>query len=108
MEVFSTITSPVFSELVLIPMGYVAYLSSEFALFEALRKMHKVRPFKLAFLLENPVFGEEKARLALTRALESVAAKGLLDFLSSPPTIRSARCQRGWEAYPPDFDYTVR
>ena len=87
MTVFSTITSPVFSELVIIiKADGVARLPSEVELFETLRTMNGVRPFKLAFLLVDPEFSRE-----LARALESVIARGLLDFLGSPPTFRSKR-----------------
>jgi hypothetical protein len=48
MKVFSTITSPVFSELVIIiGAGAVAYLPSEFPLFETLRKMNTRRAFRI-------------------------------------------------------------
>ena len=86
MEVFSTITSPVFSELVIVLGAQaVAYLPLGVMLFETLRTMNEARPFKLIFLF----LGE--AREELAGALDSVIARGLLDFLDSPPTIRSAQ-----------------
>jgi hypothetical protein len=92
LEVFSTITSPVFSELVIIiGVKKVADLSSEDTLFETLRTMNEVKPFKLAFLLMAPDSRREKARGKLAGALDSVVARGLLDFLDSPPAIRCAR-----------------
>jgi hypothetical protein len=92
MEVFSTITSPVFSELIIIIMANaVTRLPSETPFFETLRTMNDVRPFKLVFLLADPEFFWEEAQRKLAEALDSVTARGLLDFLDSPPIIRSAR-----------------
>ena len=91
MEVFSTITSPLFSKLVIIVQANgVACLPSELPLFETLHTMHKVKPFKLVFLLTGPDFLQEEVRRELAGALDSVTGRGLLDFLASPPTIRVA------------------
>lgn len=62
----------------------VACLSSD-AFLETLRTMNGVRPFKLVFLLEDRYLEG-----LLTEALDSMTAKGFLDFLDSPPTIRHA------------------
>ena len=87
-EVFSTIASPVFSELVIVLVGNApAYLPQEVALFETLGRMNKVRPFRLAFLFEGLYPGLGEAQSVLAKGLEYVTAKGLLDFLNSPPTI---------------------
>jgi hypothetical protein len=98
MEVFSTITSPVFSELVIIlGANAITELPPEVKLFETLRTMSRARPFKLVFLLvaQDLFQGEAQRRLAGTS--NSVAARGLLDFLASPPTIRIARIRdQGW------------
>jgi len=89
LDVFSTITSPVFSELVIAHTGYaVASLPQEVTLFETLRKMNGVRPFKLVFLLEPSDLYQENVRQELAGVLDSVNANGFLDFLDSPPTIR--------------------
>jgi len=85
-EVFSTITSPAFSELVIALGRHETRLPCGLAFFEALHMMNVVRPFKLVFLLEVSYFLE--ARRELEEALASVTARGLLDFLNSPPTIR--------------------
>jgi len=91
-ESFSTITSPVFAELVIIPGDIAArFLPHHVPLFKALREMAEVRRFKLVFLVE--AVDEQGARQKLVTALHSVAANGLLDFLDSPPTIRTA-CPR--------------
>jgi hypothetical protein len=98
MEVFLTITSPMFSELVIvIGVKAVTYLPLDVPLFETLRMMNGVRPFKLVFLLVDPDLFWGEVRRKLERALDSVAARGLLDFLGSPPTIRTARFpEHGW------------
>lgn len=87
MKIFLTITSPVFSEVVIVLREYeIASLPSQVVLFQALRTMNKVKPFKLAFLVEISGFYPEE-RQELAGALDSVIAKGLLDFLESPPSI---------------------
>lgn len=90
-RVYLTITSLVFSELVVVLRARAtSYLLQEVALFEALRAMTRVRPFKLVFLLEAEDCIRGEAQRMLVGALESVIAKGLLDFLDSPPTVRLA------------------
>jgi len=86
-EVFSTITSHVFFELVIGLSRYEADLSWAVRFFGVLRRMHEVRHFKLVFLLE--AFWD--ARQKLMEALDAVIVKGLLDFLDSLPTIRIAQ-----------------
>ena len=90
-EVFSTITSPVFSELVIVLTGRVACLRQEVELFNTLRAMNKIRPFELVFSLEAPSFSQLEARRTLEEVLELATANGLLDFLDSPPSIIVAR-----------------
>jgi len=86
LELFSTIASPAFSELVISLTRSETYLSWEAALFGGLRATHEVRRFKLVFLLEaqDPC----EARREIVEALESAPSNGLLDFLDSPPTVR--------------------
>ena len=95
-EVFSTITSPVFSELVVVLSGRAVELTrlpNQEVFFQTLRKMNEVRPFELVFLFEGPCSvlrggrWELDARGPLEEALGYVASKGFLDFLDSPPTI---------------------
>ena len=91
MDVFSTITSPVFSELVIVTTeGYHLYLPRDLLMFETLRAMNEIIPFKLVFLLETSEQFLRKAQQELAGALEFMTAKGLLDFLDSPPTTRIA------------------
>ena len=86
-EVFSTITSPVFSDLVVVVAGHANYLRQEVKLFDTLRMMNDVRPFKLVFLLEGPSPSQWEV-WQLEGILKSLTAKGLLDFLNSPPSVR--------------------
>jgi hypothetical protein len=106
MKIFSTITSPVFSELViLIGANAVTDSPSGDPFFETLRTMNGIRPFKLVFLLVAPDPSWGEARRKLEEALDSVMARGLLDFLDSPPTIRSGRIrEQGWVQ---EWDKTV-
>ena len=88
MDTFSTITSPSFSELLIVLReGEIKNLSPDTAFFHALRIIHEIKGFRLVFLLHilHWPLGE---RVALGRALESAAAKGLFDSLDSPPIIR--------------------
>ena len=95
MKVFSTITSPVFSDLVIIvEADGVARLPSEVKLFQTLRAMNGVRSFELLFMLVAPESFREETRRRSAEALDSVTARGLLDFLRSPPTIRSQRIRK--------------
>ena len=96
LEVFSTITSPVFSELVIVLKDHaMTRLPQEVTLFETLRNMNGVRTFKSVFLFEGPYLVQEggrwvtgEPRRALKELVDSMAAKGFLDFLNSPATIR--------------------
>ena len=87
-EVFSDIASPAFSELVVVLGHYdIARLLSDVTLFETLRTMSEIRPFKLVLLFELhrfPARGTEE-RQKLTELLRLVATKR---FFNSPPIIR--------------------
>ena len=88
MEVFSTIASPVFSELIFVVWhDQSARLLSDTTFFETLRAMKEVRDFNLVFLLQIPNPPTREGR-RFELALAEVNAKGLLDFLDSPPTVR--------------------
>jgi len=103
MGIFSTIMSPVFSELATVHTGYaVADLPQELALFETLRKMNGVRSFELVFLLQASDFDQEK--VWLERALDSVTKNGLLDLWL--PRLPSADRHDGWDTFLSNFDST--
>jgi len=89
MEIFSTITSPVFSDLVFIILrDQFPHLLSDVTFLETLRMMTAVRPFKLAFVLKTPHYSSMDETQNLRSALATVVATGLLNFLDSPPTLR--------------------
>ena len=91
--VFSTITSPVFSEFVVVVLAErFARLLFDGTVFDTLRTMHEVRPFELVFLILH-VSGSslpQEDRRAFERDVESATAKGRLDFLISLPKVRIA------------------
>jgi len=89
MEVFSTITSPLFSEVVIVLENRdISGLLSHVSFFETLRTMTRVRPFDLVFLLTVLDDLQEEARRRLMEVLDSAVGKRRLNFLGSPPTIR--------------------
>ena len=91
MEVFSTITSPVFSELViLIRDDEAVRLLSEVTFFETLHAMNEIRPFKLMFLLIGG------ARRDSVGALDLAIAGGFFDFFDTPPIIPCGEFRNGW------------
>ena len=101
MKVFSTISSPVFSELAIILGGdEIADLPSDVTFFETLRTMKEVRPFKLVFLLDalSPA-REEEARRRLVGALVWADVEGLLDFIDPPPITLDHLSCKPWPQY---------
>lgn len=90
METFLTITSPVFSELVIALRSdrFLRLLLDPIS-FEVLRMMHQIRPFKLVFLLY--IYHPQGGERVFERALEAASAEGLLNFLDSPPVFRFAK-----------------
>ena len=97
LEAFSTITSPVFSELVIVLQGVDAIMAllSEVALFQTLSRMNEIRPFKLVFLLEGMGCLREE-RLMMEGVIRRVVEESSLDFLASPATIRLNEFRREW------------
>ena len=104
MGVFSTITSPVFSELVIVFADYVVHFPQNVTLFETLRTMYEARPFKLVALFEILDSSRGEVRWGLVEAMESAVAEGTFDFLDSPPAIRITRARRYRWGRPFDFD----
>ena len=103
MKAFATIVSPVFSELVVILREEnVAYLHREVVMFKTLRKMSGIRPFKLVFLLGVLDTSQREVQQEMEKALDFLAARGDIDFLDSPPIIRTTRFrQLRRNFYPP-------
>ena len=88
-EILSTIGSALFSELIIAVASYEVRLPWAVVLFAELRAVDAVKNSKLVFLLEMP--GSNEARRELVENMESLTARGLFDFLDSPPSIRIAR-----------------
>jgi len=88
-EVFSTITSPVFSELaIVITADTLPYVSRDASLFETLRRMNGVKPFKPVFRLEATHHHMEKLRRDLEVALDLATAQVPLDpSIPYPPSV---------------------
>lgn len=89
MDAFMTITSTVFSELVVVLSIYdIVHLFLEAkCVFHTLRKMNEFRRFKLVLLLEIQDRPQGEGQV-LEDALKVATADGIFDFLDSPPTIR--------------------
>ena len=60
---------------------HVAWYTMEAALFETLRTMSGVWPFKLVFLFEVPDFSQGEVQEKLARGSNRITAEGHLDFL---------------------------
>jgi hypothetical protein len=86
--IFPTIISPVFSEFVIVIQCGEVYLFP-WRIYDTLRRMYGVRPFELVFLL---IASEKSSEWVVRRtwegAVDTATAKGLLNFLEFPPTIR--------------------
>ena len=96
-----TITSPVFSDVVVVLQDSTCYwvLSTGDVLLNVVRGAYEVKPFRLVFRLEtregdgNYVSGE------LRKYLAAEGARGGLDFLPHPPVIVHAARTGGWEGF---------
>jgi len=91
MEVFSTISSPVFSELVIVlESDEIVGLHSDVELFETLRRMNEIRPFTLVFLVkaEESCCRQADVLERLEDAIILATVTGLLNFLDSRPVVR--------------------
>ena len=93
-EMFSTIRSPVFSELAFDVRHYeLARLSVDLAFFETLRQLNGIRSFNLVFMLcgVGPSPSPNNMLREFEKVLGSVTERALLDFLGSPPTVKDVR-----------------
>jgi len=90
MNLLSTITSPLFSDVVIIPEASTEHRASlRFTLFSVVRDMYQVKPFRLVFCLwtwdgdqGNPVEG-------FKTILDAEVTQGTFGFLPYPPVIVS-------------------
>jgi len=86
-EIFSTIKSPVFSEIVLVfqrPDLYRPY----FIPFDMFRQMHSERKFRLVFSLEVAKRHKDLGLQVMELRMGYEVAQERLDFLENPPTLR--------------------
>lgn len=92
MDILSTITSPVFSDLVIIfedkAARYVHLLYH--TLFSMVRRMYEVRPFRLVFRLEIRGGDHEETARMLKECIDAQVVRGELWFLPCPPVILSS------------------
>lgn len=95
MGAFSSITSPVFSELVVVLAGdALANLPQEAMLFETLHRMHELKPFLLVFSFEGPCFVQREGvwesveqRRELNRALDRLQKVSLIFSTPRPLSV---------------------
>lgn len=85
-RLLSAITSPTFSEIVIIFSGRDVYRPSE-TLASIVREFCKVKKFKVAFCLETQGYSRAENLRMLTLETERAAAAGLYDFLPHPPSV---------------------
>ena len=87
-DLLSTITSPVFSDVVIILQDIIVHRDIPLnALFRAVRDMCEVKPFRLVFRLGKLPLDGEGNREKLKGLIEAEAAKGGLGPLLHPPVI---------------------
>ncbi|KAF9647258.1 hypothetical protein BDM02DRAFT_3117397 [Thelephora ganbajun] len=85
-DIFSTIKSPVFSEIILIfqrPDLYRPY----YIPFDMFRQMHSERKFRLVFCMEVSKRYRHLGLQVMKRRMEYEVEERRLDFLESPPTL---------------------
>jgi len=101
-EVFSTITSPVFSELVIILHPDEFTVLSNVTFFETLCRMNQVRPFTLVFLvkIKDSCCIRTELLQKFGDAIFSATAKGLFNFLDSQPIIHTGEQTPEWGIWP--------
>jgi hypothetical protein len=86
-DIFSTIKSPVFSEIVLVFQRPDLYRPC-FIPFDTFRQMHSERKFRLVFSLEVAKRHEDPGLQVMGYRMGYEVAQRRLDFLESPPTLR--------------------
>lgn len=87
-ELLSTITSPLFSEIIVVFSERDIHCPSE-VLARILREMYEIREFRVVFRLETLEESRVKNLHAVTLATGAAVAAGLYDFLPDPPSVIS-------------------
>ena len=100
----STITSPVFSDIVIVLWDMTSHDAHFFrrALFGTIQSIYDVKPFRLVFLLEIRDGYREDTLEKLKRYIDVEAAEGGLGYLPCPPGIVVSNTQttrRSWEGF---------
>ena len=85
-DIVFTITSPVFSEIILVFQRPDLYRPYHIP-FDAFREMYSKRKFRLVFCLEVLKKYRAGGLEAMRQRLDSEVAQQRLDFLDSPPTL---------------------
>lgn len=86
-DIFSTIKSPVFSEIILV-FQRPDLCRPYYVPFDMFRQMHSERKFRLVFCLEVAKRYKDAALQVMLQRMESEVTQRKLDFLESPPTLR--------------------
>lgn len=86
-DIFSTIKSPVFSEIILI-FQRPDLCRPYYIPFDIFRQMHSERKFRLVFSLEVAKRHRAAALQVMQERMGSEVANQRLNFLESPPTLR--------------------
>ena len=86
-DIFSTITSPVFTEIILVFQRPDLYRPF-YIPFEMFREMHSERKFRLVFSLEVAKKYREVGVQVMRRRMAGEMGGPSLEFLGEPPTLR--------------------
>lgn len=85
-RLLSAITSPAFSEIVIIFSGRDVYRPAE-SLASIVREFCRIKEFRVAFCLETQGYSRAENLRTLTLETERAAVAGLYDFLPYPPLV---------------------
>jgi hypothetical protein len=85
-DIVSTITSPVFSEVILVFQFADLYRPYRVP-FDMIREMHSKKKFRLVYCLEVSKKYRDEILQTMRQRMEWEIAHGRLDFLESPPTL---------------------
>ena len=88
-DITSTITSPVFSEVILVFQRLDLYCPNHIP-FDMLRQMHSKRKFRLVFCLEAAKKYRDHGREVMLRKVSLGPTYQPLDFLTSRPTFETS------------------
>ena len=95
-DLLSTITSPAFSEIVIVVEDNVTHYADFFqhVLSKVVRRLYEVKPFRLVFCLKVWDGDREATVKRLKGYIDGEAAEGGLEFLPCPPVISTQQLGR--------------